>query len=103
MSRAGAAKRRSLLHKNQLAAFTKWVKAQGYLLMPRTAHTHEVLRIREYHPGGDCPDMFFYQKLRSDHITIPSEAEALVEEFIQSRRKSSGRSDPHPKKANASS
>jgi len=77
---------RNLLHRNKLGAFKKWIlDGKGYFEMPPTGHPYEVFRIRKYNPAGDEPDIFFYQKVRYQHVTLDDEGEKLVKAWLRSR------------------
>lgn len=87
MKRASSAHRRSLLHKNKLEDFKKWVlDGRGYYQMPPTAHAYEVFRVRKYNRSGDEPDIFFYKKDRTDHITLCEDGEKLVKAWLRDRK-----------------
>jgi hypothetical protein len=79
--------RRDLLHKNQLAKFREWCGKRGFIIheTPKKAE-YEVLRLEEYTPSGNNPHMVFYQRGKSDHVTIPKEALLLVQAFIAQRK-----------------
>lgn len=83
--KASSAHRRSLLHKDKLIFFEHWalLPRNGYIKLEKTNHPYEVLRLRKYSPNGDNPDIFFYKRLGTDHITLSSYGEALVKKWLK--------------------
>jgi hypothetical protein len=84
------ARRRNLLHSNQLDLFRIWVtlNPNRYIVHPLSSHEYEVLRIEEFSRSGNNPHMVFYRRNKPhDHITVPADAVPLVEEFIKRKRR----------------
>lgn len=74
---------RNLLHRRKLLSFKLWLEGHGFIIHPRSAHKHEVLRVSDWAAEGDNPQFVFYQKERYQHVTVPKGAENLVREFIR--------------------
>lgn len=79
---------RATLHRNHLADFKQWVEdLGGWKIMEPSGHEYEVFRIRRYDPRGDAPDIFFYRRNHTDHITVQKEAVPLVRAFLNDRKR----------------
>lgn len=75
---------RNKLHHTKMSLFLKWVETQGYIIHPRPEKSlYEVGRIEKFTPQGNNPHIVFYKRERTEHITVPREAEALVNRFIR--------------------
>lgn len=81
-------RRRNLLHKNQLEAFTNWVSGRGYIIHPTPEKAiYECLRIEWPVREGNNPHIVFYTRDPPHaHITVPDDGVPLVREFLSERR-----------------
>lgn len=78
---------RATLHRAHLKDFREYLEHEGGYIFPEpTAHEYEVLRVRKYNRSGDEPDMFFYRRAHTDHITVPSEMVRVVKKFLRHRK-----------------
>ena len=85
------ARNRYTLHKNHLPEFKAWVESlDEYIVIEPTAHPYEVYRIQKYSRSGTEPDIFFYRRDRTDHITVQADGVHLVKRWLKERKQWSG-------------
>lgn len=69
---------RALLHINKLKDFEKWLEKQGYMILPTSKNSYEVLRAKK-----DKDTVIIYQKGDSkEHLSIMDKDYPLIHKFI---------------------
>ena len=81
---SNSSRTRNLLHYNKLSLFRLWAtEAAGYVVRKPTGHPYEVLRLAS---GIGRPDILFYKRDRTDHVTTTGEGTKLVERWLKERK-----------------
>lgn len=69
---------RALLHMNKLKDFESWLEKQGYMILPTSKNSYEILRAKK-----DKDTVIIYQKGDSkEHLSIMDKDYALIHKFI---------------------
>lgn len=74
---------RELLHASKLNDFGKWIKEQGYMILPTSKNPYEVLRAKK-----DKDTVIIYQKKDSkEHLSVMDKDYSLIRRFINESKK----------------
>lgn len=69
---------RALLHMNKLKDFESWLEKQGYMILPTSKNSYEILRAKK-----DKDTVIIYQKGDSkEHLSIMDKDYTLIHKFI---------------------
>ena len=74
---------RAILHINKLKKLEKWLEKQGYMILPTSKNTYEVLRAKK-----DKNTVIIYQKSNTkEHLSVMEKDYTLIRKFIEESKK----------------